>query len=204
MTIGHTVTKPQANKCGLPCMLIRSFRACTHGAKEWRDCDAIEMFLDGVWCYSHCSCFKHSFGDYSWHHYRILRKSPTSQTTWHTQYPPSHYNDVIMSAIAPQITNLTIVYSNVYSRRRSKKTSKLRVTGLCAGNKPVTGELSAQRASNAENVSIWWRHHWPLLRTLKPNKAVDIVQMKYANAFIFKRVLAFWWMFCRVLILLIL
>ena len=42
---------------------------------------------------------------------------------------------------------------------RSKKTSKLRVTGLCAWNSPGTGEFSAQRASNAENNSIWWRHH---------------------------------------------
>ena len=31
-------------------------------------------------------------------------------------------------------------------RRKSKKT-------------PVTGEFPAQMASNAENVSIWWRHH---------------------------------------------
>ena len=44
-------------------------------------------------------------------------------------------------------------------RRRSKKTSKLRVTGLCEGNSPVTGEFPAQMANNAENVSIWWRHH---------------------------------------------
>ena len=44
-------------------------------------------------------------------------------------------------------------------RRGSKKTSKLRVTGLCEGNSPVTGEFPAQRPSNAENVSIWWRHH---------------------------------------------
>ena len=43
--------------------------------------------------------------------------------------------------------------------RRSKKTSKLRVTGFCAGNSPETGEFPAQMASNAENVSIWWRHH---------------------------------------------
>ena len=42
---------------------------------------------------------------------------------------------------------------------RSKKTSKLRVTGLCAGNSPGTGEFPAQMASNAENVSIWWHHH---------------------------------------------
>ena len=41
-------------------------------------------------------------------------------------------------------------------RRRSQKTSKLRVTGLCAGNSPVIGKFPAQRASNAENVSIWW------------------------------------------------
>ena len=44
-------------------------------------------------------------------------------------------------------------------RRRSKKTSKPRVTGLCVGNSPGTGEFPAQMASYAENVSIWWRHH---------------------------------------------
>ena len=44
-------------------------------------------------------------------------------------------------------------------RHKSKETSKLRVTGLCAGNSPGTGEFPAQMASYAENVSIWWRHH---------------------------------------------
>ena len=45
--------------------------------------------------------------------------------------------------------------------RRSKKTSKLRVTGLCDGNSPVTGEFPAQRVINAENASIWLRgHEW--------------------------------------------
>ena len=48
-------------------------------------------------------------------------------------------------------------------RRRSKKTSKLCVTGLCAGNSPGTGEFPAQMASYAENVSIWWRHHVSVL-----------------------------------------
>ena len=78
-------------------------------------------------------------------------------------------------------------------RRRSKKTSKLRVTGLCAGNSPGTGEFSAQMASNAENVSISWRHHirkWGM-RFVKPrsvgthtdqqsryhNKALIIIQV---------------------------
>ena len=44
-------------------------------------------------------------------------------------------------------------------RRRAKKTWKLRVTGICAGNSPVTGDFPEQTASNAENVSIWWHHH---------------------------------------------
>ena len=48
---------------------------------------------------------------------------------------------------------------NRFFRRRSKKTPKPHFTGLCAGNSPVTGEFPAQSASNAENVSIWWRHH---------------------------------------------
>ena len=39
-------------------------------------------------------------------------------------------------------------------RHKPKKTSKLHVTGICAGNAPVTGEFPTQRASNAENVSI--------------------------------------------------
>ena len=66
-----------------------------------------------------------------------------------------------MGAMASQITSLTIVYCTVYlgAGAGAKKTSKLRVTGLCAGNSPVTGELPAHMPSHAENVSIWWRHH---------------------------------------------
>ena len=41
---------------------------------------------------------------------------------------------------------------NRLCRRRSKKKSKLRVTGLCAGNSPVTGEFPAQMAGNAEKL----------------------------------------------------
>ena len=40
---------------------------------------------------------------------------------------------------------------------RSNKISKFRVVGLCAGNSSEAGEFPAQMASNAENVSIWWR-----------------------------------------------
>ena len=58
-------------------------------------------------------------------------------------------------------------------RHRSKKTSKLRVTGLWEGNSPVTGEFPAQRTSNAENVSIWWRHHESRLVKPADNKETN-------------------------------
>ena len=44
-------------------------------------------------------------------------------------------------------------------RHWRNNTSKLRVSDLCEGNSPMT----TQSASNAENVSIWWRHHAYLL-----------------------------------------
>ena len=52
--------------------------------------------------------------------------------------------------MASQITGLDFLLKRLF-RRRAKKTSKLRVTGLCDGNSPLTGEFPAQRASDAEN-----------------------------------------------------
>ena len=54
---------------------------------------------------------------------------------------------------------VTAALLNRLIRRRSQKTSKLHVTGLCEGNSSVTGVFPAQRTRNAENVFIWWRHH---------------------------------------------
>ena len=71
-----------------------------------------------------------------------------------------------MGTKVSQITSLAI-FTQSYIQAKIKETSKLRVTGLCAGNSPLTREFPAQIASNAENVSIWWRHHgigdmfWP-------------------------------------------
>ena len=74
--------------------------------------------------------------------------------------PTFHYIDVIMSAMASQKPQPHDCLFNCLLRCTSKKTSKLHVTGLvCAGNSLVTCEFPAQRDSNAENVSIWWRHH---------------------------------------------
>ena len=73
---------------------------------------------------------------------------------WYPIFPqpqvkgPQHYNDIIMSVMASQITSLTI-FTQPFIQAQIKGTSKLRVTGLCEGNSPVTGEFPAQRASNA-------------------------------------------------------
>ena len=64
-----------------------------------------------------------------WHH--AIRRLVIKCVISFTAHP--HYNDVIMETMASQITSLTIVY--------------------------LTSEFPAQLASNAENVSIWWRHH---------------------------------------------
>ena len=57
-----------------------------------------------------------------------------------------HYVDVIMSTMAFQITSVSIVYSTICSSPDRRKHQS-------------PGEYPAQRANNAKNVSIWWRHH---------------------------------------------
>ena len=52
-----------------------------------------------------------------------------------------------------------LLFTQPFIQAQIKKKSKLRVTGLCVGDSMVTGEFPAQMASNAENASIWWRHH---------------------------------------------
>ena len=46
------------------------------------------------------------------------------------------------------------LFAQPFVQAQIKEKSKLRVTGLCEGNSPVTGEFPTQRASNKENVSF--------------------------------------------------
>ena len=67
----------------------------------------------------------------SWHQ---LQNGPGNQGL--------HYNDVIMSAMASQITILTIVYSNRLFRRRSKKNTK------APRRWPLWGEFTGPRTKD--------------------------------------------------------
>ena len=55
---------------------------------------------------------------------------------------PIHYGDVMMGAMASQITSLTIINSTVYSGADQRK-----------------HQSPASLARNAENVSVRWRLH---------------------------------------------
>ena len=106
-----------------------------------------------------------------------------------------HYDDIIMGAMASQITSLMIVFLNRLFRRGSIKTSKLRVTGLCAGNSPRTGEFPAQMASNAENISISWRHH-EMITVKQEVTVVSQWYYTYSQHNVFARTLYWYFVTC--------
>ena len=51
------------------------------------------------------------------------------------------------------------LFAQPLGQTQIKENIKLRVTGLCEGNPPVTGGFPSQRASNMEYISICRRHH---------------------------------------------
>ena len=70
-----------------------------------------------------------------------------------------HYSYIIMSAMASEITGLTIVYSIVYlgadQRKHQSSASLTFVWGIHWS--PVNSPH--KRPVTRKNVSIWWRHH---------------------------------------------
>ena len=84
---------------------------------------------------------------YSWRIPRLLRTWHKMSLQWRHNASDGASNDRRLHCLL-----------NCWFRHRSKKTSKVRITGLCAGNSPVIDEFPAQKASNAENFSIW-RYH---------------------------------------------
>ena len=68
-----------------------------------------------------------------------------------------HHGDVI--TVASQITNLTIVYSTVWSDADQRQHQCSAFLACMCGE--FTGDWWIPRTNGqyAENVSIWWRHH---------------------------------------------
>ena len=122
---------------------------CIMGSKQTRCCSALSGFG-----------YVQVFMDSSDQFIHFIASVPLGQT-----YAFLNINEFVLKSLRwrhhgrDSVSNHQPCLLNRLFRRRWKKTPKLRVTGLCAGNSPGTGEFPAQMASNAENVSIWWRHH---------------------------------------------
>ena len=85
-----------------------------------------------------------------------LQEDRMLRGTW--KEPGAHYSDVIMSAMATQ-SPASRLFPQSFVQAHIKENIKAPRYCLCEGNPPVTGGFPSQRASNAENASIWWRHH---------------------------------------------
>ena len=73
-----------------------------------------------------------------------------------------HYDDVIMTSMASQITSLMVVYSTVYSdadQRKQQSSASLAFVWGIHRDRWIPRTFPTQTASYAENVSIWWRLH---------------------------------------------
>ena len=103
-----------------------------------------------------------------------LRASPSEH--FGCDYPPIHYSDVIMDAIASQVTSLKIVYSSVYSGADQTKHPSPASLAFLRGihrwpvnfphKGPVTREMfpfndviMSIRSMFCE-LSLWLRHGW--------------------------------------------
>ena len=80
----------------------------------------------------------------------------------------NHYNDVIMSAMASQITSLTIVYSTVYSGADQRKHQSSALLAFCVGNSPVTVTSVTRKMFPFDDVIM----HAGTSNCLGPNQSV--------------------------------
>ena len=92
-----------------------------------------------------------------------------------------HYGDVIMGAMVTQITSVSILYSTVCSGADQRKHQS----------------PTSQKASNAENVSIWWCHHATgqatintlgavsIRKTVLPGMAIPMLKIPYVDKTVF-------------------
>ena len=70
----------------------------------------------------------------------------------------SHYSHVIISVTEFQITGVSI-FTQPFVQAQIKENMKAPRHSPMWGNSPMTGEFLAQVVSNAEIISIWWRHY---------------------------------------------
>ena len=83
-----------------------------------------------------------------------------SFTSINNEVTLSHYCDIKMSAMATQITGVSVVCSTVCPVTDQRKQQSSAPLAFVRGIRWWPVVFPTQNASNAENVSIWWRHHY--------------------------------------------
>ena len=86
----------------------------------------------------------------------IPSQFPNSDCNNIAQLPLWHYSDVIMSTMASQINGVLIAFSTVCLGAGQRKHQN---SASVAYGRGMTGGFPSEKSSNAENVSIWWRHY---------------------------------------------
>ena len=76
----------------------------------------------------------------------------------------SHYNDVIMGAMASRITSLTPVWSTVYSGADQRKHQSFASLAFERGIHRWLVNSPHKWPVTRKKVSIWWRHHGDRLK----------------------------------------
>ena len=131
-----------------------------------------------------------------------LSVQPVMKIAPKQQHSPFHYSDVITGAMASQITGASIVYSTVCSGVDQRKHQSSASLAFVRGIHGWPVNPPSQRASNAENVSTWWRHHVSVtyhstrgsgLQTLTvaSNVASSVSMMSWSAGFFRKRGFSF-------------
>ena len=80
----------------------------------------------------------------------VLSNMIFTTSDWVYSSGTMHYNDVIISAIAPQIIGVSIVCSTICSGAADQRKYQSFVSLAFVKNPPVTSGFPSQRASNAE------------------------------------------------------
>ena len=109
----------------------------------------------------------------------------------HNFTPPIHWRHNECDGVSNHQRHNCLL--NRLVRRRSTKAPKLRITGHCEGNSPVTGEFPAQRASKAKIFPIWLRHRdprekiWVRYKNTHLNDKAIVIILKYVVQIYFIR-----------------
>ena len=113
----------------------------------WRHCNGFRQEQEGPdWWYLNICFIKCTIEIFQTHDLSIHKDGTDDALPWHHNERDGVSNHRRLDCLLKRLF-----------RRRSTKTSNLRVTGLRDGKSPATGEFPAQMASDAENVSIG---HW--------------------------------------------